>query len=92
MAIAVRLVTEGIRVAGHVEPLQGQPFPKCRRGQQRSTTFSNASGEESARKASTSAGAGGSPVKSKLARRIQSTFGVGSDGLSPSRSRRAIMK
>src|SRR5579862_9111202 len=58
----------------------------------RSTTLANASGEVSARNASISCGVGGSPVKSKVARRIKVRLSAGGEGLSRLDSSLARMK
>src|SRR3954447_17028590 len=58
----------------------------------RSTTFSYALEDESFTNASTSAGVGGRPVRSKVTRRIKAPLGAEGLGASPSVSRRDVMK
>ena len=74
----VVLVAVGVGVAGRVEPVHGHALAVARRGQQAIDQLARRRpGERSARKASTSAGVGGRPVRSSVTRRIS----VSRDGL-----------
>ena len=92
-ALAVALVAVGVGVAGRVEPARR---PSARRSGARRAGDRPPSrrrpATRSARKASTSAGVGGRPVRSSVTRRISVVRSASGDGVSPSASSRARTK
>ena len=91
-ARGVGLVAVGVGVAGGVEPVERHALAVARRGQQAIHDLLVGVGRLSARKASTSAGVGGRPVRSSVTRRISVRWSASGEGASPSSSSRARMK
>ena len=67
-------ITFRIGVTRDIEPMPAPALAIAGRGEQAIDYLANASGESSASKARTSSAVGGSPVRSKVARRIERAF------------------
>ena len=88
----VGLEAVGLGVAGEVEPVAAPALAVVRRGEQAVDELLEGVGRWSARKASTSSGVGGRPVRSKVARRRSVICRRAAAGSSPLASSFARMK
>ena len=89
----VVLKAVGVGVAGAVEPVHRHPLAVVRRGEQAVDQCFVAPGCRSARNASTSSASGGSPIRSRVTRRIKrGPLGLRATARAPSASSRASTK